>query len=110
MSIGLRLRELRKEKGKTLKDVGSELNISWSGLAEIERDERNCNSSTLSLLANYYGVSTDYILCKTDNKNSKIGNIDNIDIAFYEQHGIVTEEQMKEISKFIDFIKSRDKK
>jgi hypothetical protein len=33
-----------------------------------------------------------------------------IDVAFYDQHGIITEEQRKEIENFIAFIKSRDKK
>lgn len=107
MSItGDRLREIRKSKGKTLRDVWNDLGISYSNLASIERGDQNCNSSTLKMLAEYYHVSTDYLIGNTDDKSIN----DDIDIAFYDQHGIVSEEHKKEIEKFIEFIKLRDKK
>lgn len=107
MSVtGDRLRELRKIKRKTLRDVWTDTGISWSGLAEIERGERNCNSTTLKILADYYQVSTDFLIGTTDDMSPT----NNIDVAFYDQHGIITEEQRKEIENFIAFIKSRDKK
>lgn len=107
MSItGDRLRELRKTKRKTLRDVWIDTGTSWSGLAEIERGERNCNSTTLKILANYYQVSTDYLMGTTDDMSPT----NDIDVAFYNQHGIITEEQRKEIENFIAFIKSRDNK
>lgn len=105
-TTGDRLRELRKDKRKTLREVWDEVGISWSNLAAIERCEQNCNSSTLKLLADYYGVTTDYLMGVTDDKTQT----NSIDIAFYDQHGIVSDAQKKEIENFIAFIKSRDTK
>ena len=60
----------RKEHKKTLIEVSKDLGLSFSGLAEIERNERSCNSTTLKMLADYYGVSTDYLLGLTDERTS----------------------------------------
>lgn len=107
MSItGDRLRELRKLKRKTLKEVNDATGINYSGLAEIERGERSCNSTTLKILADYYDVSTDYLLGNTDSKKDANNTVD---VAFYNQHGILTDDQKKEIESFIEFIKARDK-
>ena len=72
MDLGTRLRTLRKEKHKTLRDINDDLGISYSNLAAIERGEHNCNADTLRMLAQYYNVSTDYLLGKTDNPNARI--------------------------------------
>ncbi len=104
--VGFRLRKLRKEKHKTLVEVNQDTGISFSGLAEIERGERSCNSTTLKILADYYGVSTDFILGSTDSGSSS----DSVDLAFYNQHGIVSDEQKKEIESFIKFVKAKNEK
>lgn len=106
---GNRLRELRKSSGRTLKEICADTNISVSGLASVERGENSCSFTTLKILADYYGVSTDYLLGNTDDKTA-INPNSNIDVAFYDQHGIITDEQRKEIENFIAFIKSRDNK
>lgn len=93
MSItGDRLRALRKSSGKTLKEICADTQLSISGLASVERGENSCSSSTLKILADYYGVSTDYLTGISDDKNT---NNTNLDVAFYNQHGIITEEQKK---------------
>lgn len=107
MTIGDRLRELRKEKRKTLRDVGLETGIDYSGLAQIERGERNCNTTTLEILSKYYHVSADYLLGNTEDKNSTSAT-DDITLAFYNQHGIVSEEQKNEIESFIKYVKSKN--
>lgn len=108
MTIGERLRDLRKEKRKTLREVGIDTGIDYSGLAQIERGERNCNTTTLDILTKYYNVSADYLLGNTDDRTTASSN--DITVAFYNQHGIVTDEQKKEVESFIEFIKSKDKK
>lgn len=107
-TTGNRLRSLRKEKQKTLVDVHNDTGLSFSGLAEIERGERSCNSSTLKTLADYYGVTTDYLLGNTDDRNTTAAT--DVDIAFFNQHGIVTDEQRKEIESFIEYVKKKNEK
>lgn len=76
---GDRLRELRREKGKTLREVNVDTGISYSGLASIERGENSCNTSTLKILADYYDVPTDYLLgsaeCQDISWQNKIKNL-----------------------------------
>lgn len=105
-TTGERLREIRRSLRYTLRDVGDKVGISYSNLAAIERGEQNCNSTTLKILADYYNVSTDYLIGTTDDKNKS----NSIDVAFYDQHGILTDSQKKEIESFIEYIKARDNK
>lgn len=76
--LGKRLRELRKEKKKTLNQVAKELNISLSALAMYERDERIPPTDKLHFLADYYDVSVDYLLGRTDHPQ---GNVSDYDLA-----------------------------
>ena len=41
--------------------------IEQALLSKFEREERVPPTETLLILADYYGVSIDYILCRTDN-------------------------------------------
>ena len=103
MTIGERLRKLRKQKGLTLRDVGNELNISFSGLGEIERDERSCNSTTLEMLANFYNVSTDYLLGKNDEENM----VDGFQAEILNSTKNLTAEQKQDVLLYINFLKSK---
>lgn len=113
MSItGNRLREIRKTKNKTLVQVHDDLGISISGLASVERGENLCNSSTLKILADYYGVSTDYLTGKIDiyNPTSAKEQLSGIQLALYNQTEELTDEQAKEVLNYIEFVKNRDSK
>ena len=101
-----RLRELRNKRRLTLREVAEKLNMSFSNVATIERGESQLREDTAKIFADFYNVSIDYLLGNTDTPNES----NHIDVAFYDQHGIVTDEQKKEIENFIAFIKSRDKK
>ncbi len=110
-----RLRDLRKEKRLTLRDLAEKVNISYSNIAMIERGERNFTSDSLIIFSNFFNVSTDYLLGKTNDKNislskERIPSARDIDNAFYNQHGIVTEEQKKEVESFLKYISSREEK
>lgn len=61
-----RIRELRKEKGLTLKELSQRLKengtpISASSLIKYERGERNPKLETWIKLADYFGVSVSYL-------------------------------------------------
>ena len=52
-TLGQDLRSLREQRGLSLRDVGAQLEgeLSWQGLARIERGERIPHTSTLLALA-----------------------------------------------------------
>ncbi len=68
MSVGAnRLRELRKKIGKSQEVVGDLLNISQSRMSDYENGICAIPSDALMLFADYYKVTTDYILGLSDN-------------------------------------------
>ena len=61
------LRTLRLQKKKTQLMVQMETGIEQALLSKYERGSRIPPTETLITLANYYNVSIDYILKRTDN-------------------------------------------
>lgn len=67
MNFPKRLKFLREQKGLTQEELASILNISRSALSLWEIGKREPNQETLRLFAEYFGVSIDYLLGRTDN-------------------------------------------
>ncbi len=62
------LKELRKSMGYTQIAVQMKTGIEQALLSKFENGERIPPTETLLCLADFYGVSIDYILCRTDVK------------------------------------------
>ncbi|MBQ9974100.1 MAG: helix-turn-helix transcriptional regulator [Oscillospiraceae bacterium] len=62
-----RLKSLRLSKGYTQVALQMRTGIEQALLSKFETGERTPPTETLLLLAQFYGVSIDYILCRTDN-------------------------------------------
>ena len=69
---------LRKEKGLSQKQVASDLQISQALLSHYEKGIRECGLDFLSKISDYYGVSCDYLLGKTPDRNGAKITIDDI--------------------------------
>lgn len=63
--FNIRLRDLRLKKGLTQDELGKILNVSGKTIGTWERDSRQPNIETINELANYFGVTTDYLLGRT---------------------------------------------
>lgn len=62
-----RLKELRKSKGYTQVALQMHTGIEQALLSKFETGERVPPTETLLVLAQFYDVSIDYILCRTNN-------------------------------------------
>ncbi|MDE5884398.1 MAG: helix-turn-helix domain-containing protein [Oscillospiraceae bacterium] len=60
--IGEKIKALRKQKGITAKKVAEALNMLPDTYRNYETERREPNLETLSNIADYFGVSTDYLL------------------------------------------------
>ncbi|HAY97892.1 MAG TPA: XRE family transcriptional regulator [Ruminococcaceae bacterium] len=60
------LKQLRKEHGYTQIAVQMKTGIEQALLSKFENDERTPPTETLMNLADFYNVSMDYIMCRTD--------------------------------------------
>ena len=61
------LKKLRKEKGITQINLQMKTGIEQALLSKFENGERIPPTETLIRLADFYNVSIDYILCRTEN-------------------------------------------
>ena len=63
------LTELRKEKGLSQKETAAMLGISQALLSHYEKGIRECGQSFLIKVADFYGVTCDYLLGRTKERN-----------------------------------------
>ena len=70
MKIGERMSELRRDRGLKQKEIAKVLNVAVSTVSNYETDSHEPDLSNLCKLADLLGVSTDYLLGRTDIKES----------------------------------------
>ncbi|HAA4247508.1 TPA_asm: transcriptional regulator [Listeria monocytogenes] len=92
--FGKRLKQLRKNNNKTQEDISKILGISRGAYSHIENGRNEPDMETIVKLANIFGVSTDYLLGRSNN-----GFIDTI-AAHIDSNA--TEEEMEEILAYIE--------
>lgn len=64
--MGERLRYLRTEKGLTLKEVSAALGVNLMTYAHYEHGDREPSIEMLKALCDFYDVSADYLIGRTD--------------------------------------------
>lgn len=84
MTLGEQIAELRNKKGLTQTEAAKLLNISRSRLALYETNKRDIDTETLKVIADYFGVTVDYLLGR-DGKTTRS-----------------TEKKPKDLLKFLD--------
>lgn len=63
---GSRLRMLRKERNLTQKELGKAIHVSKVSISGYENGERTPDTDNLRRLADFFDVTTDYLLGKSD--------------------------------------------
>ena len=104
-----RLKELRHEKNVLQKDVANYLNITTSAYGFYEKGKRIPDSETLTKLANYFNVSLDYLVGKTNMKNHS-NSEETIALHSDYDYKDLPDEARKEIENYIEYIKQKYKK
>ncbi|MCH5263203.1 MAG: helix-turn-helix transcriptional regulator [Lachnospiraceae bacterium] len=70
LEFGKLLAKLRKEKGVLQKEVATYLNMTVATVSNYEKGVHLPDLNTLSMLADFFDVSTDFLLHRTDYKAS----------------------------------------
>lgn len=68
-NLSERLRYLKSERHLMQKEIAQSVQIPLRTYQRYENGEREPNASAIIALANYFEVSTDYLLGITDNPN-----------------------------------------
>lgn len=110
----LKLKDVRLKFNIRQKDVCDALNIPQNTYSQYENNKREPDNETLSRIADYFHVSTDYLLGRTDETTKPPPSLDKqhegIDFAFYNEIKDLTDEEEEQILGFIRFIKSQRQK
>lgn len=106
-TFGQRMRELRKSKGITLEVLSEALDTTKATLSRYENDKRVPDINIAKGIADYLGVTTDYLLCRTDDPN---GEEEIVTIAAHHDGDEFTEEEKEMIEKFKDMVREMKKK
>lgn len=77
-----RIKILREEKNMLQDDLAKVLNVTQKTISNYENETRDIPTEYLKTLSEYFCCSIDYILGKSDIRNSESINIDEADIAF----------------------------
>ena len=121
MNLGDRIKQLRLEKDISQKDLAEHFNIARSTLSQYESNQRTPSDEMKLKISEYFGVSLDYLLGKTDKKNFDENNfIDKVHetiknnklqtIAAHYDDDDFTVCDIEDIKNFIDFVVSKKKK
>jgi transcriptional regulator with XRE-family HTH domain len=76
---------LRDKLGLTQEELSGKLGISRAALSHYETNRREPDYLTLCSIADYYQVSLDYILCRTDEPALTQKGVIAVDLAEYAE-------------------------
>lgn len=62
-----RLKELREKRKISQLKLAMDLNLNQNSISRYENEQREADYKTLMLFADYFGVSIDYLLGRTEN-------------------------------------------
>lgn len=105
-----RLKLLREEKGLIQKDIAKLLNVSIPAINQYENGKRDMSTETVIKLAEYFDVSTDYLLGKSDIrnpeelKNVKFANAGGLDVEGLD------EDDLLELQRQVEYMKKLKQK
>ena len=101
-----RLRFLRTEKGESLEKIAKYLNVTIQTISNYENEKRDMTPDTILKLAEYFGVSTDYLLGKTDIRNIE----EDFKFAYHKETEGLSEDEIREALEFYKMVKNRKNK
>lgn len=100
-----RLKFLRNEKGENLEKIAKYLDVSIQTISNYENEKREMTPDTIIKLAEYFNVSTDYLLGKSDIRNIE----EDFRFAYHKETEGLSEDEIKEALEFYKLVKNKKK-
>ena len=106
-----RIFKLLKEKNITAKELSTAINISAGNISDWKKGKSKPSTDAISKIADYFDVSTDYLLGKTDIPDKKhYEYLDKGNIAFYQGYKGLSDEGKEKLDAFLKFLIEDEKK
>lgn len=98
-----RIKECRKAIGLTQQELAESLDLSQQTIAFWETGRRKPDIDTLSRMADFFHVTTDYLLGRNETGNSKDDEIVPITVAAHTSSPLTSEEEerVQELAKLV---------
>lgn len=112
--MGNRIRELRKAKGLTMKQLGEVLDLAESTISQYETGKRQMDNETLLRLGEFFEVSVGYILGAEDNAKAPTEtgerpiSDDDIKFALFRGREDITNAMFEEVLNFAEYVARRE--
>lgn len=121
ITLADRLKELRKNKGLTQKDLGNILGLGKTTISMYENGNSTPNDEIKLKICDYFNISLDYLIGKSSIKNySENPNFHNLDkminnsgihtLAAHFENEEFTQDDLDDIENFINYVISKKKK
>lgn len=107
-----RLKQLRKSRNLTAKQLSEIINVSESTISLYENGKREPDFKTLLNIADYFNVSVDYLLGKMDEKEKSARDSGKISIRSRDGTVVeseLTDEQIETFKKLLNYLSDNDK-
>lgn len=110
--LGNRIKALREELGLKQEELAKKMSVSPSSIGMYETNKREPNNELILKLAEFFNVSTDYLLGKSDIRNPNTQEDDILNEAMIgmskEDYEKLTDAQKKQIRDFAIFVKNQN--
>lgn len=104
----MRLKILREEFKLSQLDLANKLNMSQQAISAYEKETREPDIETINKLANFFGVSIDYLLGKSDIRNYDKDEQE-FRFAYHKEMEGLTEEEIADALRFYKEMKKKVK-
>lgn len=94
-----RIKELRIEKNISQNFLAELLNTSQQSISFYETGKRDPDTKTLEILSDYFNVSIDYLLCKSNIRNSQ---------KLLDSYNSLSKDSQKQLKEYIELLKIKD--
>ncbi|WP_157800320.1 helix-turn-helix domain-containing protein [Sporolactobacillus pectinivorans] len=106
MDYGKRLKRLRESKNLSQQELADRLQLNRSTYARYELNQTQPDLETLRKIADFYDVSVDYIIERTNNKNPE----KKPEGRFFYDLDHASQEDLDELENYFQYMQERKKK
>jgi len=104
----LKIKELREEKQLSQLQLAEKLNLTQQAISLYEKGEREPSLEVIKNIADFFGVSTDYLLGKTDIRNYDKDE-EEFKFAYHKEMEGLTDDEIADALRFYKEMKNKMK-
>lgn len=108
----INLKKLREECKLTQEELANHLGLKRYNISDWEQERTQPDIESIKKLANYFNVSIDYLLGKSDVRNINNPDIDesSFKVAFYNEVEDLSDDMKEQVLDYVRYLRNKNKK